>query len=104
MPKKSFYLPQCLHHGFLGSLDKRIWLSVAGAAEIIVVDGPEHNAAQSLGHHIFGLLAHDSLIIVAHPLIASVGIGTHNIGIRLHHSPLGVVLEGLADLVGIKEG
>lgn len=91
-------LPKGIEHGLLGSLDQGIRLAAARATEVIVIDGPEHDATQPVGDHIFRLLAHNVLIIVANPLVAPVGIGSHHIGIGLHHSPVGILLECLTDL------
>ena len=43
--------------GLLGRLDQRVRLARAPAAEVIVVDRPEHDAAQTVVAHVFRLRA-----------------------------------------------
>ena len=43
--------------GLLGGLDERIRLAGAAAAEVVVVDGPEHDASQPVVAYILRLRA-----------------------------------------------
>ena len=43
--------------GLLGGLDERVRLSGAAAAEVVVVDGPEHDASQPVVAHVLRLQA-----------------------------------------------
>lgn len=92
------YLPICIEHCLLGSLNQGIRLASACSTEVVVVYGPEHNATQAVGDHILGLLAHNGLVVIADPLIAPVGIWAHDIGVGLHHGPFGVFLKCLTNL------
>ena len=48
---------------------------MAGAPEVVVVDGPEHDAAEALLADVDGLVGHGVHVVVANPQLVLVGVG-----------------------------
>lgn len=49
---------------------------MAVSAVIVVVDGPEHDPAESLLAHVDGLVLHGCDVVIADPLLTFVSVGT----------------------------
>jgi hypothetical protein len=62
--------------GLLGRLDEREWPFAASAPEVVVVDGPEHDATHAFLYYVVGLLADHVLVVVADPEVVLVSVGT----------------------------
>ena len=84
--------------GLLGGLDQWEGPVVARAPEVVVVDGPEHDAAETLLAHVHRLVLHGRQIVVADPLVSLVRVGPHLPGVLPHDVPV-ILVDGLADLV-----
>ena len=65
-------------HRLLGRLYEWVGGLAAGAPEVVVVQGPEHNPAQTLLRHVERLLHGDVDVVEADPLVALVGVGPHD--------------------------
>ena len=82
----------------LGRLDEREGSDGACGPEVVVVDGPEHDAAQALLGDVVALLPSHVLVVVAYPqAVAVVGVGAHLAGVGELHLPV-VVLDAGANL------
>lgn len=98
--KQKQNLRKTIHVSFFGGFNQRIRFAVAQAPEVVVVNRPEHDAAEILLDHKLRLLPDDVLVVVADPLIAAVRVRTERVGIRLHYRPIGVfLLQTLTDFV-----
>jgi hypothetical protein len=62
--------------GLLGRLDEVEGSVMAGATEVVVVDRPEHDAAEALFADVDGLVHDGAGVVVAHPLIVLVRVWT----------------------------
>ena len=82
----------------LGRLDEGEGLVVARAPEVVVVDRPEHDAAEALLADVDGLVLHGVDVVVADPEVVLVRVGAGDAGVGPLHGPL-LVLDALADLV-----
>ena len=71
----------------LGRFDERIRLTCAEASEVVVVDAPEHDAAQSFFERELGLGGCHFFVVVADPLVVAVGERSVPIRVRFAHRP-----------------
>ena len=72
---------------------------MTGAPEVVVIDRPEHDAAEPVLRDVLGLAPCDRLVVVADPLVALVRVRAHRFRVGLHHRPVVAVLQAGADLV-----
>lgn len=84
--------------GLAESSDERALLTSAVAAEVVVVQRPDHDPAEALGEDVAGLFAEHLLIVEANPLAVLEGVRAHALGVRSLQFPA-VLVDVLANLL-----
>jgi hypothetical protein len=85
--------------GLFGGLNQWEWPSTTSPTKVVVIDRPEHDAAEGLLVDKVSLLTNDGLIVETDPKVVLVSIWAHYTGVGGFHLPTILFLHGLTHLV-----
>ena len=81
------FLPVCFEERLFGSLYDGVGFISAFASKIVVVYRPKHDTSQAVFSNVLCLLPGYVLVIKSHPLIAFVGVRTHDVRVGTFNRP-----------------